>query len=174
MPETVAYRPAPRCSPLLLGSQIEEPQPLGPDSSVAPERDARGRFAKGSSGNRGGRPRGIPNPERRVPDLVARPVSPETLLALLDRKPHLLRPLVEQLWPPPLTAPDPAARLGIDLSSLRSVEDSRQLLPIALTGILPAARSRPPKASASPGGEYSVARRPAPRTISGGGWRVRS
>jgi len=135
MPETVADPPSPCCSLLLWGSQIEKSQSLGPDPSVGPERDARGRFAKGSSGNRRGRPRGIPNPKRRVPDLVARPVSPETLLALLDRKPHLLRPLVEQLWPPPLTAPDPAARLGIDLSSLRSVEDSRQLLPIVLTGI---------------------------------------
>jgi hypothetical protein len=34
-------------------------------------RDARGRFATGSSGNPRGRPRGIPNPRRRVPDLVA-------------------------------------------------------------------------------------------------------
>jgi hypothetical protein len=103
---------------------------------MAPERDARGRFAKGSSGKRRGRPRGIPNPKRRVPDLVARPVSPGVLLNLLDREPHLLRPLVEQLWPPPLTAPDPTARLGIDLSLVCSVEDSWQLLPVGLAGMV--------------------------------------
>ena len=172
MPETVADPPSPCCSLLLWGSQIEKSQSLGPDPSVGPERDARGRFAKGSSGNRRGRPRGIPNPKRRVPDLVARPVSPETLLALLDRKPHLLRPLVEQLWPPPLTAPDPAARLGIDLSLLCSVEDPWQLLP----SFWPAspARSRSPKASASPDGRLSGCAPPGASNDWGGGWRVRS
>jgi hypothetical protein len=35
--------------------------------------DARGHFAKGSSGNPSSRPRGIRNPRRRVPDLIARP-----------------------------------------------------------------------------------------------------
>jgi len=58
-----------------------------------------------------------------VPDLVARPLSAQALSKLLDRKPHLLRPLVMQLLPPPLTAIDPAERLGIDLSSLRTAED---------------------------------------------------
>jgi len=52
-------------------------------------RDARGRFVKGSSGNPRGRPRGIRNPKRRVPDLVARPLSPQALLNLLERKPDL-------------------------------------------------------------------------------------
>jgi hypothetical protein len=83
-------------------------------------RDARGRFAKGSSGNLRGRPRSIRNPRRRLPDLVARPLSAKALSDLLDRKPHLLRPLAPQLLPPPLVARDPAERLGIDLSLLRA------------------------------------------------------
>ena len=33
---------------------------------------------------------------RRVPDLVARPLSTQALSDLLDRKPHLLRPLAKQ------------------------------------------------------------------------------
>ena len=80
-------------------------------------------FARGSSGNPRGRPPGIPNPRRRVPDLVARPLSAQALSHLLDRKPYLLRPLAAQLLPPPLRAIDPAERLGIDLASLRTVED---------------------------------------------------
>jgi hypothetical protein len=98
-------------------------------------RDARGRFAKGSSGNPRGRPLGIRNPKRRVPDLVARPLSPQALSNLLDRKPHLLRPLAVQLLPPPLASVDPAARLGIDLASLRTVDDFEQVLPVVLAGI---------------------------------------
>src|SRR5207244_10112706 len=35
--------------------------------------------AKGSSGNPRGRSRGIPNPKRHVPDLVARPLSAQAL-----------------------------------------------------------------------------------------------
>jgi hypothetical protein len=69
------------------------------------------------------------------PTLVARPLSAQALSKLLDRKPHLLRPLAMQLLPPPLTAIDPAERLGIDLSSLRTVEDFRQLLPTVLAAI---------------------------------------
>lgn len=110
-------------------------QQLGPDPSSPRARDARGRFAKGSSGNPRGRPRGIRNPRRRVPDLVARPLSAQALSNLLDRKPHLLRALVLQLLPPPLAAVDPAERLGIELSSLRTVEDFRRLLPTVLAGI---------------------------------------
>jgi hypothetical protein len=41
----------------------------------------------------GGRPRGIPNPKRRVPNLVARPLSAQALSDLIDRRPYLLRPL---------------------------------------------------------------------------------
>jgi hypothetical protein len=82
-----------------------------------------------------GRPRGIRNPKRRVPDLVVRPLSAEALSNLLDRKPHLLRPLVLQLLPSPLAPVDPAERLGIDLSALHTVEDFRQLLPTVLAAI---------------------------------------
>jgi len=98
-------------------------------------RDARGRFAKGSSGNPRGRPRGIRNPKRRVPDLVARPLSARALSELLDRKPHLLRPLAEQLLPPPLAPISPAARLRINLSSLQTAEDVRQALSTVLMAI---------------------------------------
>lgn len=98
-------------------------------------RNARGRFAKGRSGNPRGRPRGIPNPKRRVPDLIARPIGAEALSGLLDRKPHLLRPLAAQLLPPSLASLDPAERLGIDLSSLRTVEDFRQVLPTVLAAV---------------------------------------
>jgi hypothetical protein len=63
-----------------------------------------------------------------VPDLVARPLGPKALSDLLDRKPHLLRPLAAQLLPPVLAAADPAERLGIDLSLLRNAEDARRVL----------------------------------------------
>jgi hypothetical protein len=70
-----------------------------------------------------------------VPDLAARQLGAPALSDLLDRKPHLLRPLAAQLLPPPLTAVDPAARLGIDLSSLRTVEDLRQVLATVLAAV---------------------------------------
>jgi hypothetical protein len=98
-------------------------------------RDARGRFAKGSSGNPGGRPPGIPNPKRRMPDLAARPLSAGALSDLIDRKPHLLRPLAAQLLPPPLPSTNPGKHLGIELSSLRTVEDIRQVLAAVLAAI---------------------------------------
>ena len=135
MPQMVTDPRLPSCSSLLSRSGPEESQQLDPDPSAPRARDARGRFAKGKSGNPRGRPRGIRNPKRRVPDLVARPLSPQALSDLLDRKPHLLRPLVEQLWPPPLATIDPAQRLGIDLSSLRTVEDCCRVLPSVLAGI---------------------------------------
>jgi len=93
---------------------------------LPPAWDARGRFAKGSSGNPSGRPRGIPHPKRRVPDLAARPLNAQALSELIDRKPDLLRPLAAQVLLAPLASIDPAERLGIDLSSLRTVEDFRQ------------------------------------------------
>jgi Family of unknown function (DUF5681) len=135
MPETIADPRSLPCHHLLSGSGIQESQLLGRDLLVCRARDARGRFAKGSSGNPRGRPRGIRNPMRRVPDLVARPLSAKALSDLIDRKPHLLRPLALQLWPPPLVARDPAERLGIDLSLLRTNEDIRQLLLAVLAAI---------------------------------------
>ena len=135
MPETIADPLSPPCHHLLSRSGIQESQSLGPDLLLPRVRDARGRFAKGSSGNLRGRPRGIRNPRRRLPDLVARPLSAKALSDLLDRKPHLLRPLALQLLPLPLVARDPAERLGIDLSLLRTNEDIRQLLPTVLAAI---------------------------------------
>src|SRR5262245_26539607 len=134
MPEIVADPPSPGCYHLLPGAGTQEPQRLGPDPFAPGGRDARGRFAKGSSGNLRGRPPGIRNPRRRVPDLAARPLSAQALSDLLDRKPHLLRPLAAQLLPPPL-ATDPAERLGIDLACLRTVEDCRRVLATVLAAV---------------------------------------
>jgi len=135
MPEIAADSPDPSCSLLLSVDRIQESQSLGTDLSSPRAREARGRFVKGTSGNPHGRPRGIRNPRRRVPDLIARPLSAQALSDLLDRKPHLLRPLAMQLLPQPLKSIDPAERLGIDLSSLHTVEDLQQLLPKVLAAI---------------------------------------
>src|SRR5207245_5513577 len=89
--------PDPACHLLFSGAGMMESQLLGPDRFSPRARDARGRFARGSSGNPPGRPPGIPTPKRRVPDLVARPLSAQALSHLLDRKPYLLRPLAAQL-----------------------------------------------------------------------------
>ena len=70
-----------------------------------------------------------------MPDLVTRPLSAPALSDLLDRKPHLLRPLAVQLLPPPLSDRDPAERVGIDLSSVRTEEDCRPVLSTVLTAI---------------------------------------
>jgi hypothetical protein len=122
MPEIVADPPLSSCRRLHPGPGFEEDQQLTPDPLSPRARDPRGRFAKGSSGNPWGRPRGIPNPKRRVPDLAARPLSAQALSDLIDRKPHLLRPLAAQLLPP-LAPIHPAKRLGIDLSALRTAEE---------------------------------------------------
>jgi hypothetical protein len=135
MPEITADPPSPSCSPLFSGLGVRESQLLAPDPFLPRARDARGRFAKGSSGNPCGRPRGIPNPRRRVPDLVARPPSARALADLIDRKPHLLRSLAAQFLPPPLAAIDPAERLGIDLPSLPTVEDLRRALSTVLAAV---------------------------------------
>jgi len=135
MPEIVVDSPPLRCSLLLSETGIQESQSLNRDRLGPRARDARGRFAKGSSGNPRGRPPGIRNPKRRIPDLVARPLSERALADLLDRKPHLLRPLAAQLLPPPRTAIDPAKRLGIDLASMRTAEDIRWVMPTVLSAI---------------------------------------
>src|ERR1700730_5510901 len=127
MPEIVADPPSPSCCHLFLTPGIQQSQQLGPDPLSPRARDACGRFVKGSSGNPRGRPR-IPNPKRRVPDLATRPLSAQALSDLIDRKPHLLRPLAARLLAPPLASIDPAERLGIDLSSLRTDEDFLQVL----------------------------------------------
>jgi hypothetical protein len=133
MLEIVAGPPSHSCCDLFPRPGIQGSQRLGPDLFSPRGRDARGRFAKGSSGNPGGRPRGIPNPRRRVPDLVARPLSAQALSGLIDRKPHLLRPLANQLLPRAFV--DPAERVGIDLSSLRTPEDCRRMLAAILADI---------------------------------------
>jgi hypothetical protein len=133
MPDITADPSDPSC--LLSSTGIVENQGVGPDPFSPRARDALGRFAKGSSGNPRGRPRGIRNPKRRVPDLVARPLSAPALSGLLDREPHLLRPLAVQLLPPPLSNRDPAERVGIDLSSVRTEEDCRPMLSTVLTAI---------------------------------------
>jgi hypothetical protein len=46
-----------------------------------------------------------------------------------------LRALAVQLLPPPLKPIDPAERLGIDLSSIHTTEDLRQLLPKVLAAV---------------------------------------
>jgi hypothetical protein len=135
MPEIVADSPAPPCSLLLSESEIRESQSLGPDPPLPRARDARGRFAQGSSGNPRGRPPGIRNPKRRIPDLAAHKLSARALADLLDRKPHLLGPLAAQLLPPPHAAIDPAKRLGIDLASMRTAEDCRWVMPTVLAAI---------------------------------------
>src|SRR5207253_9448875 len=135
MSRIVADSPWPSCCRLFPGPGTEESQRLDPDRLFRSARDARGRFAKGSSGSPRGRPRGIANPRRRVPDLVARPLSAQALSDLLDRKPHLLRPFTAQLLPPPLASIDPAVRLGIDLSSVHTVEHCRQVLTTVLAAI---------------------------------------
>jgi hypothetical protein len=134
MPEKVADPPSPSCYYLFSWPEIQVFQGLKPVPSSPRARDARGRFEKGSSGNPRGRPPGIRNPRRRVPDVVARPLSAQALSNLLDRKPHLLRPLAAQLLPPP-AAIDSAERLGIDLASLRTAEDCRQMLATVLEAL---------------------------------------
>jgi len=134
MPENIADPPSLSCYHLFFTKGIQEYQQVDPDRLRPRARDARGRFVQGSSGNPRGRPRGIPNPKRRVPDLATRPLTAQALSDLIDRKPHLLRPLAAQLLPP-LAPIDPAKRLGIDLSSLRTAEDCRQVLASVLTAI---------------------------------------
>jgi hypothetical protein len=94
MPEIATDPPASSCNRLYPSSRFQESQLLGPDPFLPHAQGARGRFAKGSSGNpRAAGPRGIPHPRRRLPDPAARPLRAQTLSDLLNRKLHLLRAL---------------------------------------------------------------------------------
>jgi hypothetical protein len=112
MPEIIADPLSPSCCHLFLTPAIQQSQQLAPDPFLPRARDACGRFVKGSSGNPRGRPRGIPNPKRRVPDLAPRPLTAQALSDLIDRKPHLLRPLGAQLLSSPLRSGHPVKPAG--------------------------------------------------------------
>jgi hypothetical protein len=145
MPEIPAASPDPACFCLHFGGGIEENQSLAPDlfSSRAPApggahtrddrraREADGRFAKGHSGNPRGRPRGIPNPKRRVITLRAWRENREAVLAVTRRQPWLFRSLVRQVLPPARPI-DPAERIGLRIASVRTPEQVWRALDKAL------------------------------------------
>src|SRR5690349_7906785 len=129
MPENLADLPASACFSLHFESGIEQNQWLGPDllplagrhQNGDETRDEAGRFAQGHSGNPSGRPRGIPNPKRRRVTLQAWRENPEACKALFKRQPWLLRRLLGEFLPP-VSAQDPAERIGLRLSSIRTRE----------------------------------------------------
>jgi hypothetical protein len=166
MPENLTDSPDPPCYHLYFGSGIEEDQSLAPDLFSPRERvrgrDPSGQFAKGNSGNRQGRPRGIANPKRRVIDLRAWQANPQGVRALLDRKPGLLRALLAQMLPR-ARAIDPAERLGIRLSSLRTPEDF-QRAPRKMWGALSAGEIAPADVERIARRVEGVARRLAHKT----------
>src|SRR5438105_13912504 len=140
MPE-IADPPSVCCFLLHSESDTEELQQLDPDlfRSRAPARvgareaapgmrDKSGRFANGHSGNPAGRPRGIPNPKRRVLTVHAYRRNPQAAFALLARKPRLLRPLLARVLPPASAERDPARRLGISVSLLHHAADFQRAL----------------------------------------------
>jgi hypothetical protein len=145
MPEIPAASPDPACFCLHFGTRTEENQSLAPDlfSSRGPARAgppkrenrgaraADGRFAKGHSGNPRGRPRGIPNPKRRVISLQAWRENREAVLAVTRRQPWLFRSLVRQVLPPARPI-DPAERIGLRIASVRTPEQVWRALDKAL------------------------------------------
>jgi hypothetical protein len=108
---------------------IEESQPLAPDLFSPRARDARGRFAKGASGNPRGRPPGIRNPRRPAIERLLGRLDPGALVSLVERKPFLFRPLALRLLPPLAPPPRP------DLPPLRTPEDVRGMLSETLAAI---------------------------------------
>src|SRR5439155_4357816 len=81
-----------------------------------------------------GRPPGIANPQRRVPDLRTLCLTPGAAAALARRKPRLLRPMLAQILPPAAPIP-PAERLGIDFRKLRRIEDVQRAMQKIWTGL---------------------------------------
>lgn len=90
-------------------------------------RDRAGRFAQGHSGNPKGRPRGIPNPKRRAVTLAAWRTNPDACKALFRRQPALLRRLLRQFLPP-VSARDPAERIGIRVAAIRTPLQARHAI----------------------------------------------
>jgi uncharacterized protein DUF5681 len=133
MPEISSDSPASACFLLHFESGIEQNQALAPDLfrfSVGDEpaaRDRDGRFAKGQSGNPRGRPRGISSPRRRTVTLAAWRENPDACKALFRRQPSQLRHLLRKFLPP-ASARDPAERIGLRLSSIRTPEQARRAI----------------------------------------------
>jgi len=135
MPEIIADSPASACFSLHFESGNEQNQSLGSDllrfaardQAGDHTRDKAGRFAQGHSGNPRGRPRGIPNPKRRRVTLQAWRQNPEACKALFKRQPWLLRRLLGQFLPP-VSAQDPAERIGLRLSSIRTREQVQRAI----------------------------------------------
>jgi hypothetical protein len=161
MLEIVANPPLLRCYPLFSRSGIQQSQQLAPDPFLpragASPREAPATRAAGRAA--------FPIPSGACRILRPRPQSAQALPDLIDRKPDLLRSLAAQLLPRPLASIDPAERLGIDFTSLRTVADFRQVLTTVLAAIsrgeIAPGRERAHRAA----GRGPTKRRPAPRMI---------